>query len=191
MGLKEVKQEIINEAKKKAEMINKQGLQEVATINRELTSRIETSRKDSENESEKYIAEMNKRETSSAELQGKNIILDIKKKAVDKAFSESLKKLEKESSEARKKRFEKIIARASKEMDIAKIYCNKNHESDLVDSLKSSKINAKISSTDISGGLIVENKEGTVSVDYSYESLLQQVRENLLAEVAAKLFANI
>ena len=33
MGLKEVKQEIINEAKKKAEIINKQGLQERAEIN--------------------------------------------------------------------------------------------------------------------------------------------------------------
>jgi len=115
----------------------------------------------------------------------------MKKKAVDKAFSDALKKLEKESSEERKKRFEKILARASKEMSISKVYCNKNHESDINDVLKTSRANAKISIVNISGGLILENQEETVSVDYSYETLLQQIRENLLSEVAAKLFANI
>ncbi len=73
MGLKEVKQEIINEAKKKAEITNKQGLQEVALINKELNTKIDAARKDTENEAERHIIEMKKRDMSSAELQDKNI----------------------------------------------------------------------------------------------------------------------
>ncbi len=115
----------------------------------------------------------------------------MKKKAVDKTFSDALKKLEKESSEDRRKRFQRILVKASDEMEVARVYCNKLHESDAAEAIKASKINAKISNINISGGLIIENTEETVSLDYSYETLLQQIRESLLADIAAKLFANI
>ncbi|MEK6876839.1 MAG: V-type ATP synthase subunit E family protein, partial [Nanoarchaeota archaeon] len=62
----------------------------------------------------------------------------------------------------------------------AKVYCNKN-DAKLVKGFKAE-------SSDITGGLIAENADGTVRVDYSFDTMLQNVKENELQKISKILF---
>ena len=48
------------------------------------------------------------------------------------------------------------------------------------------EFNAK--AVDIIGGLIAENKDGTVRVDYGFDTMLQNIKENELQSINKVLF---
>ena len=60
------------------------------------------------------------------------------------------------------------------------LYCNKNDAKFMKD------FNAE--AIDIMGGLIAENKDGTVRVDYSFDTMLQNIKENELQSINKVLF---
>ena len=45
-----------------------------------------------------------------------------------------------------------------------------------------------VQAIDIAGGLVAENKEKTVRVDYSFETLLDGIKENELQNISKILF---
>ena len=69
---------------------------------------------------------------------------------------------------------------AKNDIEVAKIYCNKKDLKVLKD--------FKAEAADITGGLIAENKEGTVRVDYSFDTMLQNIKENELQSINKVLF---
>jgi len=72
MGLQEVKQEIVSEATRKADLIKKQGQEEVAKLEAEMKKKVDAFDKEIARDMKKQADEMKKRELSAAELEGKN-----------------------------------------------------------------------------------------------------------------------
>lgn len=188
MGLQKVKQEIINESRKKAELIKKQAEDEATKISAEIEAKIKALAEKTENETKKLSEEIKKRELSAVKLEGKKFMLSIKKQVVDKAFEEAIKALKNQSGPDRQKILSKLVKKAAGQLEIARVYCQKAHIPDVEAVLKEEGLTAQVSEKDIVGGIIAENSSGTVSVDYSYESLIQSLRESLLSEVASLIF---
>lgn len=73
-----------------------------------------------------------------------------------------------------------LLEKAKNDIEVAKVYCNKNDAS-MVKGFKAE-------SAGIIGGIIAENNDGTVRVDYSFDALLQAIKENELQNINQILF---
>ena len=84
------------------------------------------------------------------------------------------------SGKQREECMNKLLDKAKKDIEVAKVYCNKN-DAKLVKGFKAEP-------SDIIGGLIAENADGTVRVDYSFGTMLQNIKENELQKISRILF---
>ena len=113
-----------------------------------------------------------------------NSIPEILPKAGE--ISEKFKKAEEELHKLSKKEKTAIInallRKASKEIEISTIYCNSSDKGFVRTSTEI------IADENITAGIIVENKDKTIRIDYSLENTMQQLREQKLQEIAYTLF---
>ncbi len=115
---------------------------------------------------------LNQSEASSYEKRKR---LEVESKVLGLVYDSVSEKLEKLDQSKRKEHL-KLIEGSS---DFPNKYC----------SAKDSKI-IKAKTTDIIGGLILENKDSTQRVDLSYDSILEDIKKNSLSEIYKVLFEN-
>ena len=91
----------------------------------------------------------------------------------------------------KEKLYQSLLKKAEKEIDVYAVYVNKS-DFDVVKSIAKSILKNKesIKEEEILGGIIAENKDGTIRVDYSFDSLLEEFRQKSLADISEKLFTN-
>ena len=181
MGLEAVKDEIIGNAKSREESLLAEAREESSKIMKEAEDKIEQFREKSDAEIKKIIDVLKKQELASAELENKKMILETKKQLIENVFAGAKKKLDGLSKEKRGVYIKKLFEKAKKDLGVVNVYCNSKDLGFLKDS------NAK--TADISGGLIAENKDGTISVDYSFETLVQSIKESELQSINKLLFS--
>jgi V/A-type H+/Na+-transporting ATPase subunit E len=181
MSLETVKEEVLSGAKAESSSLIAEGKKEAARILREAEKKADELRERAEAESKRLIESIRRQETASSELEAKKIVLEAKKELVEEAFAAAAKSLESMDDKKREAIIKKMMAKARKDIDVAHAYCSKKDSKLLKD--------IKPEASDISGGLIAENKEKTVRVDFSYETLLQSVRETKMQEISAILFS--
>ena len=180
MGLEAVKEEIIKNAKKQEEQLIAEAKSEAERKMEEAEQKISKFREKSEAETKKTLDMMKRQELASAELESRKIILESKKMMVDNLFAEVRSGLEKIDSQKKEVYIRELMAKAKKEIEIGKIYCNSND----MKLIRAYDVEAII----IIGGIIAENKDGTIRVDYSFDIMLQTIRENELQNVNKCLF---
>ena len=180
MGLESVKEEIIRNAKEQSSAMIADARRQANQLAKEAEKKIEETKQRIEEET-KRTADMTKRQfLAAAELENKKMLLDAKKQVIEKAFEEAKAKIEKMDDKKRETLLKKLLEKSSKEIEVGKVYCSKKD-------LKLLK-GIKAEPAEIIGGLIAENKEGTTRVDYSFESLLESVREKELQKISKILF---
>ena len=130
---------------------------------------------------ESEVGLINKREAASARLESKKLYLSFRKEFIDESFSLVHEKLSKLPDSARAAHIKKLLEKAGSEIDVSVVQCNK----------KDCKFvsNFKVIEADILGGIIAESADGTLRVDYSYETLLAQLKDSLLPELNETLFS--
>jgi V/A-type H+-transporting ATPase subunit E len=180
MGLEEVKEEIIRKAKDTAEEIISEGRKEAERIADEAKEKIRAKRKEIEAELKKIESAIKKKEIASSELEIKKMFLEEKKRAIENVFGEAKKKLGTLGESQRKEHVRRLIEKAQKEIDVACIYCNKKDKKFIKD--------FRVAEDDILGGIIAEDEKGDVRVDYSYETILGNVKERYLQNIGKILF---
>ena len=180
MGLEAVKDEIIANAKEQKEALIAEAKKEAQRIMKEAESRVAEFKEKAETEAKKLIEMMKRQETASAELESKKLILEAKKEAVESVFNEARKRVEKLSGKQKEEHMNRLLEKAKKDIEVTKVYCSKN-DAKLVKGFKAEH-------SDIIGGLIAENADGTVRVDYSFDTLLQDIKENELQKISRLLF---
>ena len=67
------------------------------------------------------------------------------------------------------------IQKAKKDIDIAHVYCNSMDAKYLK--------NFDAQAVNIIGGLMAENKEKTIRVDYSFETIIENIKDSELHEI--------
>ena len=180
MSLEAVKDEILNSAKSQANSMLAEARKEANRIATEAEKKIEEMKSKSESEAKRTMDTIKRQEMSSAELEGKKMLLEAKKQIVEAVFSDSRKKIESLPDKKREELIKKLLEKAKKDIEIAHIYCSSRDAKFIKE--------FDVQSADIIGGLIAENNERTVRVDYSFETLLQSIKENELQSISKLLF---
>ena len=180
MGLEEVKNEIIDKANEKAESIISEGKKEAAKIIQEANEHAKEYRQKIKEEGEKTAANLEKLGIAAANNEAKRLELEMKKRLIMKAFEDAGERVVKADDSKRQDYLRKLIEKARKEIDVETVYCSKKD---------SKNINGfKCKETDIEGGIIAENKDGTVRIDYSFGTIIDNIKEKELHKIAEIIF---
>ena len=185
MGLDKTMDEIIKNAKKDASLVKKEGYDEAVSILKTAKANASETEKCAVSRAEDLVESIEKKELSSVKLQCKRIELDAKKKIIDKVFVSVEEKVSKLDLTAKKRIYDDLLKRLTDEMDIGCIFVNPK-DSAIIRSIAPKTI--EIEESDISGGMIVENKSKNIRIDATFDNLLEQVREDSLKTVSQILF---
>jgi len=182
MGLEKVIDKIEKEGEKEIKSIELESKKQAEQIIQDARKKTEEIAKIKNNEIKKIIENLHIQEKSIAELEAKKIRLNTEKEILDITYQECLNALE---SIPHKNILAFLLAKAKKEMSEAvSIYSNKRDE-EIVCSLSDLTYAGNIETI---GGIIVENKDKTMRVDYRYETIALNTWNHYLKEIADKLF---
>ena len=180
MGLEKVKERVLEEARQKAKSRIDAAKAEAHKILRSF------SQQASEKESffrEQLAAEVElvkKSKAASTSIEAKKMTLAFRKSFIDEIFLLVQERLSKLPDQKRSEHVKKLLLKAGSEIEVAVIQCNKKDGK--------SVSNLRTAEAGIQGGLIAESADGTLRVDYSYETLLEQLKGTLLPELNEMLF---
>jgi len=180
MGLESVKEELLSNAKEQSDSLIAEARKEAGRIMKEAGKKIEEMKEKSDIAAKKAMDAVKRQELSSAELECKKMSLEAKKQAIQNAFNEAKSRLENLDDKKREKYIKSLLEKVKKDIEVSYIYCSKKD----VKFLKGS--NCETAS--IIGGIIAENKDKTIRVDYSFETMLDTIKEDKLQEINKMLF---
>lgn len=180
MGLEAVKEEIIRDARKQEESLLAEAREEANKLVEAAEKQAGEFKEKSELEAKRLMDVIKKQELASAELENKKMLLEAKKQIIDAVFAEAEKKISELDSKKRGEYIKNLLEKAKSDIEVAKAYCSKKDANLL------KGVNTEVMG--ILGGLIAENKDGTVRVDYSFETILQNIKENELQNISKVLF---
>jgi V/A-type H+-transporting ATPase subunit E len=181
MALDAVVESILATSKDKVAQINVAADQEAARILNEARERAADIKSRKETEVGHAVEALERREISSANLEVKRAELNVHKDLLEQArfnLMEKIKDLPKKDNEAMLK-----TLLAPYDLKDMKAYSNKRDEA-FVSSLTPNYAG----NLDILGGVVVENKDGTIRYDLTYETLAREVFNSKMKEVSKILF---
>lgn len=180
MGLQNVKQEIIENANKESQELTNQAKEQAKKILDKAKAEIKQEKDQIKTELKDYEKKLNTIDIASSELELKKMLLDEKKKAIDKVFEEVTKQLQSLPSEKRKEHIQKLLDKAKNELEVSFVHCNKQDRNEIKD--------CEVILIDNLGGIIAENKSKEMRVDYCYETLLEGIKDKYLQDLGKILF---
>jgi V/A-type H+-transporting ATPase subunit E len=184
MAMEEVAKDILDKASKEADLRIQAAENERAKILQEADLKIENMRKAEEKELQDNLARMRRQEVSSAELEAKKIVLNKRKEILNKTFEETLSELTNMSPHDKSALYKKILTDEKKTIHRPKVFCPKG-EADLLAGLRGCEC---LTEMDMSPGLILENEDGSVRLDYRFKTILETIWDRELKTVSNMLF---
>ena len=178
MGLERVKIDIVEKARHQASLTLIDAKKKAKEILAEAERRVAEAKEISDASTRRAIDDLGREETAKAELEGKKELLTARCEIIDAAFMSAKEDIL--SSKKTAAIIGSLLRQAQKDLDIAHLYC-RPEDVPLVKGFKAKEMN-------ISGGIIAENKDQTVRIDLSYDTLFSLLREQHLDEVARHLF---
>ncbi|MCS3923373.1 V-type ATP synthase subunit E [Methanosalsum natronophilum] len=182
MGLEPVLNDIKEASKDEVSKIQQEADEEATRILDEARQKAKKIKGDRLLKAEEDIDNMRRQELSSAKLDVKRIILNVKKEMPDEVFDKALESLSHLSPEKNEEYLKTILDKQAE--NGTKVYSNKESEP-IVKKLTSLEYAGNI---DCVGGVIIEDEDGKVRLDYTYESILKEVNERSLKEISDILF---
>ncbi|MBI3027645.1 hypothetical protein HYY70_06050 [Candidatus Woesearchaeota archaeon] len=180
MGLEAVKDEILNSAKEQSNSLIAEARKEANRIWRETENKIEGMKEKSDEEAKRMIDTIKRQELASADLENKKMLLEAKKQLIDNAFDEARKRLENLDDKKKEFYIKKLLEKAKSDIDISTVYCSKKDAKFL------KGFNAETAG--IIGGIMAENRDKTIRVDYSFDAILESLKETELQNISRILF---
>lgn len=178
MGLDDVKKEILDNARKEAKKITDEAKSERREILKSVDKNIEEIKDQLNRDSIKNVDQyklMSMTESSSILKKQK---LNLEKELIKEVFEDTKNRLKASKGKKREELLKKLLARTK--FNVSKVYCAKQD----VKVLKKYEAD----NADIIGGVILENKDGNVRLDLSYETLLGSIKQDYLSEIAKIMF---
>ncbi|HIK00218.1 TPA: hypothetical protein H1016_01625 [archaeon] len=188
MGLEEVELDIKKRIESKVDAIKNAAEKEAAQILDNSKTRVRELKQQRDLEIQKLEAELKNRETAAANLSARKLKMDAKKEAIESVYLRIKEKLTALEQNKREGILSALIGEAVHELHGAKhVFCNSS-DRDLAEKI-AKKNGLLISGTiDCEGGVVVENSDHTVRVDYTYEMLLEIFRKESLKDISEQLF---
>jgi len=182
MGLDTVVNDIIDVAQKEAARINAETDAEVSRILDEARQAAKTIMGERLAKAEDDIKKMRRQELSSSNLKVKRAVLNARKEVLENVYQQAVGKIATLSPSKNEELLKAMIEK--QQSNGTRIYSNRDSE----------KIVKKLSSLDYAGtidcmgGVVIENEDGTVRLDYTYDVIFKQVNEQSLKQISDILF---
>lgn len=184
MALDKVVNEIVESARREATALIQSAEKERDEILSEADEQIARMKKAKEKELEEALKRLRRQEISSAELEAKKIVLNKKKEMLDRTFTETLVELLAMPSSEKKRIYRKIVEIGRKTIPRPRVYCAIG-EAKLLDGIEGI---LEVVETEMEPGLILENEDGSIRLDYRFRTILQDLWEKELRRVSDILF---
>ncbi|MEA1944238.1 MAG: V-type ATP synthase subunit E [Euryarchaeota archaeon] len=188
MGLENVVSDILNSAKADVSAIE-------AERDREVSSIIEEAKRTGERITGEKIASAedeakraHKQDISGANLEVRRMMLNTRKETLDETYTQALKRIRELDSEP----LLRSLIRAHSG-DATRIYSNEQDQPivlKLCDELLEDQLTELeyIGNIDCIGGIVLENEDGTVRLDYTFDAIMDEVSERSMKQVSSILF---
>jgi V/A-type H+-transporting ATPase subunit E len=182
MGLETVVKDIMDTAEADVSKIKAETDSEVLQIIEEAKDNAKRILGESLAKAEDDIKKMRQQEISSANLEVKRTLLNARKEILEEVYNRAFETVSSLSEAKNKELLGAIITK--NEAQGKKIFSNAKSEK-LVRELSSLEYAGNI---DCAGGVIIENEEGNIRLDYTYDVILKSVNERSLKQTSDILF---
>ncbi|MEF8880279.1 MAG: V-type ATP synthase subunit E family protein [Candidatus Nanohaloarchaea archaeon] len=182
MALQDVKNDILTEAKEKAEALEKEAESKSKKIKEEAESKSEKIKREAKKELEEKKKAERKKAVSNARMQARQKKLQAKQEKLQEAFGSFEEELQNLSTEERRELVEEAVRDA--EFDVAKIKASKNYE-EVIDERKLDFEEAEVN------GFILISENGERSKNFSLEKIVEDFKDQYRKEVASTLFGEV
>jgi len=178
MGFEQLQKAVLDKASRDADKITKDAQAQAKTILDEARRAADAKAQEVKSGTKRMTDLIEMREIASARLEAKKTLLLTRKDAIDSAFAQAAQKAAKLPKAQRKALVESLLKKAGTELDVGTVYCN-SADTEFIKGAKAK---------DMAGGIIVESKDKTTMVDYSFETLLAEIKEKNISEISGILF---
>jgi len=177
MGLEVVVKDVLERGQEEANRIKREGANEADAIIAAGENKAQAILKDRREQAVLQIERRKNREISGANLEVKRAILNVKKELLDQVYEEALGALAALSEPERESIINKLL---ESHTDSKRVFSNKNDEA-IVRKITTLEYGGTIL---CSGGIVLENEDGTVIHDLTFDTLLRSVRESSLKQLS-------
>ncbi len=181
MGLEVVVEDVLAKGKSEAEEIKREGQEEADAIIARAERDAQVFLEEMRDQTIDQIERRKRREEASAHLEVKRRILNAKKQILDELYVEAIKALGQLPESEREELIKNLLKSTA---EFTRVYANAQDEP-LVRKNTALQYAGNISCT---GGVLLENEDGTIVRDLTFDAMLDDVREGSVKKVAETLF---
>ena len=182
MGLETVVKDIMDAAQAEVTQLDSEADAEATAILDEAKQSAKKIMGESLAKAEDDIKKIRQQEISSANLEVKRTLLNARKDVLEKVYTQTEESIAAFSPEKNKELLTALLEKYG--ASGKRIYSNAESE-EIVKELSSLEYAGNI---ECLGGVIIENEDGTVRLDYTYDVILKSVNEQLLRQTSDILF---
>jgi V/A-type H+-transporting ATPase subunit E len=182
MGLEIVVKDIQNGAQSEASRINAEAEAKVSEILNEAKNTHKKMLGDSLAKVEEDLQKLHQQVISSANLEVKRISLNKRKELLDAVYNQAVESIKSMPASKNEELLKIIIDKY--EASGAKVYSSKDSE-ELVKKLSSLTYAGNINCI---GGVVLENEDGTIRFDFTYDLILKNAYERSLKQISDILY---
>lgn len=183
MGVSQIKEELLKNAELESSFARKDAEKQAREILNAAEEKSENMRKQTLENAKKQAEQEHRKMLEAASFETTTSLLKAKKEIMDAAIGKAKAQLFQIPAETRKRHLLSLLEKAKQDISVEYVMCNKK-DLPFVSGFKTEEAH-------ISGGLIAENKERTMRVDLSYDTLFASVvEENMPKMYAALLDSN-
>ncbi len=125
---------------------------------------------------------LERRYEAGMKLAAKKVLLEKRKQLLEETFEEAKETIRNLPKAEKTKLLRTLFDNAKKQCVVGKVYCAKQ-DVPIVKAFAS-----QVAEEAMLGGVVVENKEGTMRIDASFDAMIKELQEKKLQQVAKMLF---
>ncbi len=184
MSLENVIKEVNASAESKANKIIQEGKTTANQTIQKTKGKIQASQQKTIQKTNEILVSMERTEIASLKLALKKQQLNAKKEVIDSLFKEAEKELQKIPVDQKEKILKKLFLNAKKEVEGKQFYCNPKDKT-LISKLSKLKFKESI---DCIGGFVLENSDGSIRSDQTFDLILEKVKEKNISDISGRVF---
>lgn len=185
MGLEDVKRSIQEKTRSEVEAILHSGRTEAQRILSDAQAQVQAKRDEHQRQTNRMIDALQRKEQAQVQFTKKSILLEEKRKAVDAVFAQLQTLIAQLSPTQRAELLRTLSKKASQAIVVAQYTCNTKDAAVLAKEFSGAKA---VINDQLLGGFRAEDASGTVTVDYSFETLIEALRDKHIASLTETLF---
>lgn len=182
MALDKVADEIIESAMREADGLLAEAKRAAAEIAHAAEERVRLQEREADEHAQKVADALSRKELASAKLEVKRLQLDARKAVLDEVYSRLTERIAAIDEKEKARIYKSLLSKS--EFEPGAVYANAK-DAALVKRLAG---DVPVKKADILGGLLIENKDRTIRLDYSFDTVLEALKEDSLKEVSRRLF---